>query len=337
MKPTILGYVTDRALPGVTEADARKLTHINIAFGLVKDGLADVSRCKHLACLPRIRAWNPGIKLVLSIGGWGAGGFSNMALTEDGRRAFAESCARICDQHALDGIDIDWEYPCNASANIDADPRDKETFTQLLWALRDALPGKIVSIAAGASDRFIRDTEMQKVQEPLDYVQLMTYDIRSGFCREAGHHTALYPSEKGNPRLCAAETVEAFHAAGVPYEKIVIGAAFYARRWGGVPDEDHGLFQPAGTIGQGGPDYGELAANYIGKNGWTRYWDDKAQAPWLYKDGEFISYDDERSIAAKCEYLLQKGLLGIMYWEHGCDGTRALLSCMADALQKKEA
>lgn len=332
MKPYILGYVTDDALPGVTERDARMLTHINIAFGVVKNGLADVGHLKHLSCLPRIRAWNKEIKLVLSVGGWGAGGFSDMALTEEGRRAFAASCRRICDEHALDGVDIDWEYPCNDSAGIDADPRDRENFTLLLRALRDAFRDRIVSIAAGALDHFVRDTEMARAHGPLDYVQLMTYDMRSGFCSEAGHHTAPFPSEKGDPRVCMSSTVEAFHAAGVPYEKMIVGAAFYARRWGGVPDTDHGMFMPAGTVGQGGPDYGVLAADYIGKNGWTRYWDESAQAPWLCRDGELISYDDELSIAAKCRYLLEKGLLGIMYWEHGCDGTRRLLTAMARAL-----
>ncbi len=332
MKRYILGYVTDRALPSVTEQDARRLTHINIAFGLVKKGLADVSHLKNLSCLPQIKAWNNDIQFVLSVGGWGAGGFSDMSLSEGGRRAFAESCREICDKYALDGIDIDWEYPCNACANIDADQRDKENFTLLLQALRDALGDRIVSIAAGALQHFIHDTDMESAHRPLDYVQLMTYDMRSGFCTEAGHHTALYPSLKGDPRICTASTVEAFHEAGVPYEKIIIGAAFYSRHWSGVPDVDHGMFQQAATVGTGGPRYTALVSDYIDQNGWTRYYDEAAQASWLYKDGELLSYDDELSIAAKCEYLKRKGLLGIMYWEHGCDETRRLLGVMAKEL-----
>ncbi len=333
MKPYILGYVTDKALSGVTEQDSKMLTHINIAFGLVKNGLADVSHLNNLGCLARIREWNADIKIVLSIGGWGAGGFSDMALTEQGRRNFCESCKHICDEYGLDGIDIDWEYPCNASANIDADPRDKETFTLLLQGLREALGSKIVSIAAGALDHFIRDTDMRSAQEPLDYVQLMTYDMRSGFCTEAGHHTALYPSEKGDPRITTSETVEAFHRAGVPYEKIVIGSGFYARRWSDVPAEDFGLFQPTPNVAAFGPNFTTLTNEYIGKNGWTFNWDDSAKAPWLYKDGTFVSYDNEASVTAKCEYLLKKGLLGIMYWEHGCDEKRVLLSAIHAALK----
>ena len=39
MDKLILGYVTNRALESVTREDANRLTHINLAFGKVKDGL----------------------------------------------------------------------------------------------------------------------------------------------------------------------------------------------------------------------------------------------------------------------------------------------------------
>ena len=43
MKELLIGYVVDRALPGVTAEDAGKLTHINLAFGVIRDG-------QHRAC-----------------------------------------------------------------------------------------------------------------------------------------------------------------------------------------------------------------------------------------------------------------------------------------------
>ena len=137
-KPMVLAYCGDHALPTVTYDDAQRLTHINIAFGVIgKDGLLDTYKLNHMHLLPTIRSYNPEIRIVLSVGGWGAGGFSTMALTEEGRRAFAESCRKYVESTGLDGIDIDWEYPCDNSAEIDCDPRDKENFTYLLQALRD--------------------------------------------------------------------------------------------------------------------------------------------------------------------------------------------------------
>ena len=101
--------------------------------------LLDLHLLKYLHLLPRLRAWNPEMKIVLSVGGWGADGFSHMAMTEDGRRKFARSCLDAVEKYNLDGIDIDWEYPCSDAAGIGADPRDKENFTALLAALREYL------------------------------------------------------------------------------------------------------------------------------------------------------------------------------------------------------
>ena len=338
MERYILAYVTDRALEGVTAEDANRLTHINLAFGVLRDGILDLSHLPHIGEAERIRALNPKLKFVLSVGGWGAGGFSLMARTEAGRRAFAASCLRAVEQYRLDGLDIDWEYPCDNSAGIDCDPSDKRNYTLLLQALRDALgENRIVSIAAGAGNYFIEGTEMDRVAAVCSYVQLMTYDIRSGFQREAGHHTNLFTSPGDRLNGSVKASVDAFHAAGVPLDRMIIGAAFYARRWDGVPDVNHGLFQPAETVGQYGKGYTELAEQYIGKNGFTRYWDPDAKAPYLFNGSSFISYDDPESIRLKCEYLKAEGLKGIMYWEHGSDPSRALLSAMWKAMTENPA
>ena len=189
-----------------------------------------------------------------------------------------------------------------------------------------------VSIAAGAGHYFVENTQMERVAKACSYVQLMTYDLRSGFEREAGHHTNLFPTPGDRLNGSVQASVEDFAAAGVPKDKIVIGAAFYSRRWDGVPDVNHGLFQTAATTGQYGPGYTDLYDEYINKNGFVRYWDDAAKAPYLFNGSTFISYDDPESIRLKCAYLKKEGLLGIMYWEHSCDPSRRLLTAMADAM-----
>ncbi len=329
-----LGYVTDSALASVSHEDANALTHINLAFGAIRDGLLDMSQLPHIREIDRIRDYNATLKVVLSIGGWGAGGFSPMVRRADARAAFLESCEKAVREYALDGIDIDWEYPCLDWAGIESDPADKENFTLLMEELRGALGGqKIVSIAAGAGRYFLENTQMDKVAKACSYVQIMTYDLRSGFEQEAGHHTNLFTSPGDRLNGSVKSSVENFLAAGVPRDKIVIGAAFYARRWDGVPDVNHGLFQRAETVGQYGPGYTGLCDEYINKNGFVRYWDDDAKAPYLFNGSTFISYDDPESIRLKCAYLKKEGLLGIMYWEHGCDPSRRLLTAMAGAMR----
>ena len=163
MRHLILGYAMDASLPLFTREDLRRLTHINLAFGLIRDGGLTLEKLTHLDLLPQFRAWNPDIHIVLSVGGWGAGGFSEMARTAEGRRSFARCCRRAVDEYGLDGIDIDWEYPCSDLAGIDADPSDRETFTLLLQALREALGDHLLSVAVGASTEFVRSTQMDQV------------------------------------------------------------------------------------------------------------------------------------------------------------------------------
>ena len=326
-----IGYAMNDSLPGVTREDVLCLTHINLAFGLVRDGLLDMRMLSHMDLIPQWKRWNPNLRVVLSVGGWGAGGFSGMAMTEEGRRKFAASCLDAVERYGLDGIDIDWEYPCSDVAGIDADPRDKENYTQLLQALREMLGGRrILSVAVGASEDFIRRTEMDAVAQIVDYVQLMTYDMR-GFSPEAGHHAALGPSRGDTSKASARAVVELFCSAGVPYEKMIIGAAFYARHFTGVADVNHGLLQRAAAWHEG-PTYGELTEAFRRENRFVEYWDEEAEAAWLWNGNTFISFESPEAIRRKCAFVKQKGLLGVMYWEHGSDPSRELLNIIADAL-----
>lgn len=331
-KPVIMAYARNPALSMITREDALRLSHINLAFGLLRNGKLTMRMLPSIGRIKQIREWNPEIKIVLSIGGWGAGGFSTMARTREGREAFVQSVRRQLDKHALDGVDIDWEYPCNNAAGIDSDPSDKENFTALLQELKDVVAPKTVSIAAGAIESFIRDTQMERVGEICDYVQLMTYDLCAGPHRRTVHHTPLAPSPDFPQAGSVKSAVELFLRAGVPREKLVIGAAFYSRKWDDISADNNGLFQPTQADAGFGPDYTTLVADYIGKNGWTRHWDDAAKAPWLYKDGTFLTYDDAESICLKCEYVKAENLYGIMYWEHSADRTHTLLKTIADCL-----
>lgn len=333
MKHLVLAYATNDSLSGFAEKDMKKLTHINLAFGLIKDGVLDMSGLAHLDLLPRFRQWNPEIKIVLSVGGWGAGGFSLMARTAAGRERFAGSCLEAVERYALDGIDIDWEYPCSDQAEIDCSPADRENFTLLLRELRRQLGDRILSIAAGAGEYYIEGTEMEQVAETVDYVQLMTYDMCGGFSHRTGHHAALYPSAGDGRKINTRDIVQLFAGAGVPREKIVIGAAFYSRRWTGVRSaENHGLLQEAESVGQGGPAYSQLTHEFVKQNGFTQYWDEDAQAAYLWNGTEFISFESPRAIELKTAFVKEQGLLGIMYWEHGCDTTGELLEAIHRAM-----
>lgn len=329
-----IAYVMNHSLPTVTAEDAKMLTHINLAFALLKHGRLDLSQLTHVGLIRTFRDWNPELKIILSVGGWAAGGFSTAAMTEAGRRKLAASCREAVEQYGLDGIDIDWEYPCSDCAGIDADPRDKENFTLLLQAIRDAIgEDRIVSVAMGADESCAHNTEMEKVSQILDYVQLMTYDMCNGFSTRSGHHAALGASKGDTTKNNTRAVVELYHDAGVPYEKIVVGAAFYARHFEVETNENNGLLQPSGP-GIAKASYHQITPEFLAQEGFTQFWDEDAEAAYLWNGKTFVSYESAEAIRRKCCYVRDKKLRGLMYWEHGHDNTKELLGIIHNILSE---
>lgn len=320
-------YVFDSGVDALRVRDIERITHLNFAFMLIKDGKGDLSHIKP-GVLDSIRACkkvNPDLKLVVSLGGWGAGGFSNACQTEEGIEKLASSTVKLALKEGFDGIDVDWEYPCSGVAGIDYSSNDRENFTKLLKALRKHLDtageGRPLTIAVGAAQSCVDSMEVEEVAATVDYVNLMTYDLRSHYTDECtGHHTNLYP-QSGDPNgPCGVGTVEMFHKAGVPYEKLVLGSAFYGKGWTGCNSWlNNGLGVKAGPIGRMmlGGSYEKIKSEYIGKDGYVRFWDDNAKAPYVYNGENFISYEDPDSIREKCKYVKETGLAGMMYWAYG--------------------
>ena len=170
--------------------------------------------------------------------------------------------------------------------------------------------------------------------EYLDYINVMTYDLKCGFHALAGHHTSLF-SKNGDVFMnSCAQALELFAAHGVSRDRLLMGAAFYSRKWTNLPDnENHGLLVLCPTGGGYGPDYDILVDKYINQNGFVEYWDEEAQAPYLFDGSTFLSYDNARSLKAKAEYVKENGYGGVFYWEHKCDKTRELLNALYESFQ----
>ena len=192
----ILGYVIEDSI--VKEEEAKILTHINVAFGhLTMKGELVFDYHPFLKQMKQVREWNPDIKIVLSIVPEEPDAFTVVSASEELRGNLTEACRKLVAESGFDGVDFDWEYPCVPSNGMNCTPADRENFTLLCEAARkgmDAAGGGIVSIAAGADLYYIESIEVDKLAKVLDYVCLMTYDLKCGFHALSGHHTALYSS-----------------------------------------------------------------------------------------------------------------------------------------------
>ena len=335
--PVIIGYVTGNGWTS-RQIEVEKLTHINYAFAVpaANGKLAPLTAkdSANLANLTALRARRKDLRILLSIGGWGGCKyFSDVALTEASRTLFANDAVALLKKHHLDGLDIDWEYPAQIGDNNIFRPQDKQTYTLLLKALRDRLDQQgrqdnrlkinhyLLTSATGGDSAFVSHTELSKAQHYLDFVNIMTYDLYHGNDKVTGHHSPLAQSKKEKQGRNSAMSAVAGHIrAGVPAAKIVLGLPFYGRGWTKVANQDNGLYQPAAGkhlfIS-----HDELVDKYIGKNGFTRYWDTDANTPYLWNPDTrtFITYEDEASLAQKMAYVKANHLAGVMFWEYTYD------------------
>jgi chitinase len=344
----VIAYVGGyRGLVNTDSIEVEKLTHINYAFVDIRDGRAWLHNERtdtiNLRRLAGTRLRNPALRILISIGGWGwSKNFSDAVLTDSSRRLFAASAVDIVAAYGLDGIDIDWEYPGMQGDNNVFRPEDKGNYTLLFKALRQNLDSLAqlthktyeITTAVGASESFIHHTEMDSAQQYLDYVNVMSYDFKEGGDSLSGHHTNLLTSPDDPAQRSADRAIHAFETAGVPASKLVIGLAFYGHGWKMRSADNHGLFRPSiAPFRAGGFTY--IKDSLIGQNGYRRYWDRKARAPWLFQPQEkiFISYDDERSVKAKCKYAEKNRLAGVMFWEYFTDRKGYLLDVVHRTLK----
>lgn len=350
-EPAVVAYVFPRhALLQPGEIAANKLTRINFAFALVQKGkivTEDSSDDANMATLVALKHDNPSLTVLVSVGGWlGSGNFSDMALTRESREVFIRSVMEFIESRQLDGLDIDWEYPGLVGAGNKFRPEDKQNYTLLLAELRKEFNQEekklhrrlYLTIATGAQSEFLEHTEMGRVQKYVDTVNLMAYDYyEPGSDPLTGNHAPLFTDPLDPKKISADRSVREYEQAGVPAEKIVLGVPFYGHVWGQVPDTNHGLFQPGKPVPNAFAAYRNLSTDMLDK-GFTRYWDSAASAPYLYNSQEkvFISYEDPKSLALKCKYVLEHHLGGIMFWEYNSDPSGRLLDAVDTGLKKHE-
>lgn len=338
-------FVKDRVLqPG--EIAAAKLTRVNYAFANIQNGRileGFAHDAENFAALNALKQANPNFKVLVSVGGWTwSGNFSDMALTKHSRKVFIESAVHFIERYQLDGLDIDWEYPGLIGYNNRFRPEDKQNYTSLLKELRKRFDREetklhkhlLTSVATGASTQFLAHSEMRKVQNYVDTVNLMAYDYyEPDSDKTTGHHAPLFTSPADPKQISADASVREYEKAGVLPEKIVLGVPFYGHVWGEVAELNHGLFQPGKQVPNAFYNYANITSEMLNQ-GFVRYWDATASAPFLYNSAKriFVSYEDVESIALKCRYVREHNLGGVMFWDYSGDLNGALLDAINTGL-----
>ncbi|KAB2974803.1 chitinase [Streptomyces sp. SS1-1] len=366
-----LGYFTEWGVYGrnyhvknlVTSGTASKITHINYAFGNVKNGQCTVDDTYaaydkaytadqsvsgqadtwdqplrgNFNQLRQLKAKYPHIKVLYSFGGWTySGGFGQAA---QNAAAFAKSCKAVVEDprwaDVFDGIDIDWEYP-NA-CGLTCDSSGPAAIKTLVQALRAEFGSNYLVTAAitadGSNGGKIDAADYGGASQYLDWYNVMTYDYFGAFNAQGptAPHSPL-TSYSGIPQagFNSADAIAKLKSKGVPSKKLLLGIGFYGRGWTGVTQAAPGgsaTGAAPGTYEAGIEDYKALK-NSCPATGTI------AGTAYAYCGNNWWSYDTPSTIAGKMSWAKNQGLGGAFFWEFSGDtGNGELVSAINSGLQ----
>ena len=248
------------------------------------------------------------VKAMLMIGG-GSGNWQ-VATNEQNVKTYARNLVEAMDDLGYDGIDLDWE----PLGDIDL-----PNMVALAEELRRLEPDMLLSIAvpyktinqATPSRLFGNHADL------FDQINVMTYDMSGAWPGwESWHHSALYGAGSTHPTSIES-SVKAYIDAGVPKNKIGIGAPFYGRCWQNVDGPNQ-----IGGVTNGPMSYRLIRREYYDRD--NLEWDSRARASYLSFDEPtgpdgctFITYAEERDMKERAEYINDENLGGIIVWSVG--------------------
>lgn len=278
------------------------------------------------------KAKENGIYTILSLGGGGSepsSAFASVTKNAEARKTLINNIIDIINKYGFDGVDVDWETPTSSQAQY---------FTLFIKELNEAVKKNnshhLITAAIGGGKWQPTRYDLSNSSKYLDFINVMTYSMSSssGYYQNAlykrtGFHNTEY-RVGGTLSSCSIdETVTIYNNLGVQNNKLIFGLAFYGTR----QYNNEGRWVSNGSIY-----YTTIKNQYLNNPNYTYYYDEDAQVPYIISNDltTFISFDDPRSIAAKCDYVKNNNCAGLMYWENGCDTTGDLVQAIYDNLKQ---
>ncbi len=215
VKNRVMGYYSvDVFDEPVEELQTQYLTDVIYAFIIPKaDGSIFVPRPDVLKEVVA-KADKDGCRVYASIGGGSSEGenilanFETIAGDKELTRKFTENCVWMIREYGLDGIEVDWESPTNAT---------KDKYESFMHTLCGDERIESVSIAVSGSSSDYPSSNAQSVPDSVlkdvDFINIMAYGIYG---------------DNHSPYSYAESSLDYWSGRGVEKEKLILGVPLFA-------------------------------------------------------------------------------------------------------------
>lgn len=277
--------------------------------------------------LVRLKKEYSHLKTIISIGGWDRSDvFASIASSPESRQKFSSSAVVFMQRYGFDGIEIDWQIPIfDPSIKDNPVAQYHQDLILLLKSLREALDqqGTRYLLTTTFSPWWVAvDWPMAKAAQSVDFISLHTGYINGYWSQRAGHLSPMYTASRKQDSVDS--LVGRVLSKGVPSNKVVINVVPFATGWQGFDSAATGLNKVPKKPSWGSWDNHERGAtglysrsylqHLLNEDGYQQRWDDTALVPYLYNaerfGGHFISFENDRSLAIKADYIIDRQLAG---------------------------
>uniref|UniRef100_T1JJH1 GH18 domain-containing protein n=1 Tax=Strigamia maritima TaxID=126957 RepID=T1JJH1_STRMM len=269
--------------------------------------------------LNAVKYLNPKLKVLLGLGGVldsrrtakhnsSGSKYTKLMETESMRRHFIDHAVNYLIYFGFDGLELHWEYP-NAEDNVNLGKFIKEC--NIHFAMNNLL--LTMNLATNPSIMDAYDVEI--INRFTDFVHLMTYDFHGYYEGVTNFISPLYAFQPENSVDVA---VKEFIKRGLDPEKIVVGIATYAKSYTLLRASINGVGSPVIGPGHEGPftkTMGYLSYYEVCGNNWWHIEDKSGYTgAYVVKNQQWASYNDQKSVITKSQYVLKEKLLGVSFW-----------------------
>jgi chitinase len=321
-----VGYQRDLMPP--SEIDWTSLTHLVVGpINVQDDGTLNTDLAINSIEGPALArqlaqlAHANGRKALLMLGGEGAQNHYLNAASDATRATFVQNILSTMDSLGYDGIDLDWEM-----FDFSSDPTlSKQLFVKLVKDLRAARPNLLLTVPVEFANMNYSQGHYAHYGEIAPYVDqmnIMTYVMSGNYVGWSVWHSSPLTGESGTHPTSVSNSVARYRSLGIPDAKLGVGVGFFGQCWRNV-QEPRVMINAGSSITQVANDnymsFYNIRTQYQPYA--TRIFDNAAQVPYLSSATQvgpqgcnYISYEDEESVALKGQFVQQQGLGGLIIW-----------------------